>query len=251
MRINRFLAAAGFGSRRGCEELIRTGRVTINGQVCASLATEVADTDFVKVNGKRAQVEERLYVLLHKPRGYLCTASDERDRRTIFELLPKHWPRIFHVGRLDKDSEGLLLLTNDGDLSLALTHPRFKIEKEYEVLLDRPFDLADREKLLKGVFIEGVRAKADAVHKLTQTVLRVILRQGLKRQIRLMFRALGYEVKRLGRNRIGSLRLEGLQPGEWRFLTQKEVAALKVPARETAVRAPQPRRDSSVRQPLR
>lgn len=247
MRLNRFLAAAGFGSRRGCEELIRASRVQVNGQVVTKLATEVSAADFVKVNGKRAVAEEPLYVLLHKPRGYLCTAADERDRSTIFELLPRHWPRVFHVGRLDKESEGLLILTNDGDLALHLTHPRFKIEKEYEVLLDKEFEMADREKMLKGVFIEGGRARADAVHKLLPTVLRVILRQGMKRQIRLMLNALGYEVKALARTRIGSLRLDQMRPGEWRFLTGKEVGALKAPARERAVHAPRPPRDSRAR----
>ena len=152
MRINRFLAASGLGSRRSCEELILTGKVTINGQICQNLATEVSEADFVKVGSRRILPEKHLYILLHKPRGYLCTASDTHDRHTIFELLPAHWPRLFHVGRLDRDSEGLLILTNDGDLGLHLTHPRYKIEKEYEVLLDRPFDTAkDTPRLLHGV----------------------------------------------------------------------------------------------------
>ncbi len=245
MRLNRYLASAGFGSRRGCEELIRTARVTINGQVCTNLATEVSDDDFVKVNGKRAVAEKLLYVLINKPRGYLCTAADTHERRTIFDLLPRGWPRIFHVGRLDKESEGLLILTNDGELSLHLTHPRFKIEKEYEVLLDRPLEGEAREKLLKGVRIEGGRAKAELVRVISPTVIRVVLKQGLKRQIRLMFRALGYEVKELVRFRIGSLHLGEMRPGEWRFLTAKEVAALKSPARETAGRAPRRPVDSS------
>ena len=227
MRLNRFLAAAGFGSRRGCEDLVRAGRVTINGQVSTNLAVEVADNDAVKVNNKRAVVEKPLYVLLHKPRGYLCTASDTHERRTIFDLLPHNWPRIFHVGRLDKESEGLLSLTNDGDLSLRLTHPRFKIEKEYDVLLDRAFDSSGREKLLKGVHIEGGRARVEAMRWLAPNALRVTLKQGIKRQIRLMFRALGYDVKRLARIRIGELKLEGLRPGEWRLLTGKEVASLR------------------------
>lgn len=228
MRLNRFLAAAGLGSRRGCEELIREGRVAINGRVCTALATEVRDEDFVKVNGRRVLPERHFYVLLHKPRGYLCTAADTHERRTIFDLLPRNWPRLFHVGRLDKESAGLLILTNDGDLSLRLTHPRFKIEKEYEVLLDRPFDFAeDRAKLIKGVRIEGGLAHADAVHKLSPVAVRMVLRQGLKRQIRLMFHALDYEVKELVRTRIGTLRIERMKPGEWRFLTEREVASLR------------------------
>jgi 23S rRNA pseudouridine2605 synthase len=228
MRLNRFLAASGLGSRRSCEELILTGSVTINGQVCQNLATDVTDADFVKVGSRRILPEKHVYILLHKPRGYLCTAADTHERRTIFDLLPANWPRLFHVGRLDRDSEGLLILTNDGELGLHLTHPRYKIEKEYEVLLDRPYDSArDTPRLLHGVSIEGGRAKADAVRQLSPTLLRIVLRQGLKRQIRLMLYKVGYEVKRLIRIRIGSLRLTGLRAGEWRALTAAEVEALR------------------------
>ena len=228
MRINRFLAASGLGSRRSCEGLILDGAVTINGQVCQNLATEVGEEDFVKVGSKRVLPEKPLYVLLHKPRGYLCTAADTHDRQTIFDLLPGHWPRLFHVGRLDRDSEGLLILTNDGDLGLRLTHPRFKIEKEYEVLLERPFDAAkDSPKLLRGVNTEYGRAKAESVRQLAPSLLRIVLRQGLKRQIRLMLYKVGYEVKRLIRIRIGPLRLTELRAGEWRLLKPAEVKALR------------------------
>jgi len=229
MRLNRFLAASGLGSRRSCEELILAGQVTINGQICQNLATEVSDQDFVKIGSRRVQPEKPLYVLLHKPRGYLCTASDTHDRRTIFDLLPGHWPRLFHVGRLDRDSEGLLIMTNDGDLGLHLTHPRYKIEKEYEVLLDRPYDAAkSTPKLLQGVNTEHGRARADSVRQLSPVLLRIVLRQGLKRQIRVMLYKAGYEVKRLIRIRIGPLRLTELKAGEWRLLTAAEVKALRV-----------------------
>lgn len=228
MRLNRYLAASGLGSRRSCEELILGGGVTINGKVCQTLATEVSEEDFVKVGGRRILPEKPLYILLHKPRGYLCTAADTHERRTVFDLLPGHWPRLFHVGRLDRDSEGLLLLTNDGDLGLRLTHPRYKVEKEYEVLLDRPFDAAaDTPRLLRGVSIEGGRAKAEEVRQLSPVLLRIVLRQGLKRQIRLMLYKLGYEVRRLIRIRIGPLRLAKLRAGEWRALTAAEVEALR------------------------
>lgn len=238
MRLNRYLAAAGLGSRRGCEELIRTGQVTVNGRVCTDLATQVEEGDAVKASGHLVHPEKPLYVLLNKPPGYLCTAEDTHERRTIFDLIPKNWPRIFHVGRLDKESEGLLILTNDGDLALKLTHPRFKIEKEYEVVIDRPFDPEHRATLLKGIFIEGGCAKAEAVHRLSAKSMRLILRQGLKRQIRLMFYALGYEVKHLGRIRIGPLRLQGLHSGEWRFLTPREVESLKKGSAEKSATAP-------------
>ena len=202
--------------------------MSINGQVCQNLATDVGEEDFVKVGSRRILPEKHLYVLLHKPRGYLCTAADTHERRTIFDLLPGKWPRLFHVGRLDRDSEGLLILTNDGELGLRLTHPRYKIEKEYEVLLDRPFDAArDTSRLLRGVSTEHGRAKADSVRQLSPVLLRILLRQGLKRQIRLMLYKVGYEVKRLIRIRIGPLRLADLRAGEWRLLTAGEVKALQ------------------------
>jgi 23S rRNA pseudouridine2605 synthase len=228
MRINRFLAASGLGSRRSCEELILTGSVTINGKVCQNLATEVSEEDFVKVGSRRILPEKHLYILLHKPRGYLCTAADTHDRHTIFELLPPKWPRLFHVGRLDRDSEGLLILSNDGDLGLHLTHPRYKIEKEYEVLLDHPYKGAiDTPKLLRGVSIEGGRARAESVRQLSPVLLRIVLRQGMKRQIRQMLYKVGYEVERLIRIRIGPLRLTELRAGEWRALTAAEVKELQ------------------------
>ena len=229
MRLNRFLASAGLGSRRGCETLILEGQVTVNGQVCTDLSTTVIEEDFVKVGGKRVQGERSFSVILYKPRGYLCTAEDPEERRTVFELLPKSWPRVFHVGRLDKESEGLLILTNDGDLSLKLTHPRYKIEKEYEVTLDRSFDMEQAGKLLMGIYIEGGCARAEKVIRLRPNVIKLVLKQGIKRQIRLMFYSLGYEVEKLCRIRIGPLKQEGMQAGEWRMLTVEEVALLKKP----------------------
>lgn len=226
MRLNRFLASAGFGSRRSCEQLILEGQVTLNGKVCTALATKVEPGDSVKVRGRLVKATPPVSVLLNKPRGYVCTASDERGRRTVFELLPDKFPRLFHVGRLDKESEGLLILTNDGDLSLQLTHPRHKVEKEYEVFLDRNFDFELAPKLLKGIRMEGGIAKAEAVHRRGPKRLKVILRQGLKRQIRQMFYELGYEVERLVRVRIGNLSVRDLPPGQWRFLGEKEIAAL-------------------------
>lgn len=227
MRLNRFLASAGLGSRRSVEELITAGQVRINGRVVTDLATQVGSDDAVKVGSRLLRPQQTLTAVLNKPRGFVCTASDDLDRKTIFSLLPPNWPRVYHVGRLDKESEGLLIVTNDGDLSLALTHPSFKIEKEYEVLLDKSFDLKDREKLLRGFLIMGGRAKAERVEVLAPTHLRMVLAQGIKRQIRLMLYDLGYEVERLARIRIGPLKIGEMRPGEWRMLNAKEVAALK------------------------
>jgi 23S rRNA pseudouridine2605 synthase len=227
MRLNRFLAAAGFGSRRACEALIRDGKISINGHFTRDLATIVRPGDDVRVAGKSPPRPAPLvYIALHKPKGILSTVSDERKRATVFDFLPAHFGRLFHVGRLDKDSEGLLLLTNDGALSQRLTHPAHEVEKEYEVHLDKPFEPQLAAKLLRGFLIEGGRAKVERIHIVAPTFVRVVLRQGLKRQIRLMFFRLGYEVKRLVRTRIGALRLGVLPPGHWRLLEQREVALL-------------------------
>ena len=228
MRLNRFLASAGLGSRRSVEELICSGRVRINGRVVTDLATRVAPTDAVKVGNRLIHTERTLYAVLNKPRGYVCSADDERGRKTIFDLLPKSWPRVHYVGRLDMESEGLLLVTNDGELTNLLTHPRHEVEKEYEVWIDRPFDVAQREKLLRGLRIEPGFAKCERVEVVAAAHLRLVLRQGLKRQIRHMLYHVGeYEVERLVRVRLGPIRIGALAPSEWRFLSAKEVAALR------------------------
>jgi len=250
MRLNRFLASAGLGSRRSCEELIRTGQVTVNGVLCETLATTVSPTDVVKVGSHVLHTAAPTTLLLHKPPGFLCTASDTHERRTIFELLPPNFPRLFHVGRLDRESEGLLLLTNDGELSLKLTHPRYKVEKEYEVVLDRAFDFELASKLLHGIALEEGWAKAESVYKLGSTKLKVVLKQGMKRQIRLMFFALGYEVKRLVRVRIGPLQMQNMPPGSWRVLTQKEIDALLAEGAKSAAE-PAERRVRKARPALR
>lgn len=228
MRLNRFLAAAGLGSRRHCDELIAAGRVTINGQVCTDFSVQPGERDHVKVDGKMVHAERRLDLILHKPAGFVSTRSDPHARDTIFDLLPPHLPRLFHIGRLDTQTEGLLLLTNDGDLAQRLTHPRYKIEKEYEVTLDRAWDPTLAPKLHKGVMLDGQRARIDSLHSVKPTRLRVILRQGINRQIRRMFYAVGYEVTRLVRTRIGRLRLGDLPRGHWRPLSKEELQSLRL-----------------------
>jgi 23S rRNA pseudouridine2605 synthase len=164
---------------------------------------------------------------MHKPAGFVSTRSDPHARDTIFDLLPPKFPRLFNVGRLDAQSEGLLLLTNDGELAQRLTHPRYEIEKEYELTLDRQWDPALASKLLRGIFLDDQRAKIARLHSVTPTRLRVTLRQGINRQIRRMFHKIGYEVKRLVRIRIGNLRLSDLPRGHWRPLTKSELTALR------------------------
>lgn len=231
MRLNRFLAAAGVGSRRHCDELIAAGRVTINGRVCTDFSAQPSETDHVKVGGKMVRAERKLHIVLHKPAGFVSTRSDPHARDTIFDLLPPNLPRLFNVGRLDAQSEGLLVLTNDGDLAQRLMHPRYKIDKEYEVTLDKSWDPELAPRLLRGVMLDGQRARLERIHSIAPTRVRVILRQGINRQIRRMFYEIGYEVNRLVRTRIGNLRLGGLPRGHWRPLTSAELRSLE-PERE-------------------
>ena len=227
MRLNRFLAAAGLGSRRHCDELIAAGRVTINGNTCTDFSAEPNPRDHVKVNGKLVHVAPPLTIMLHKPAGFVSTRRDPRARDTIFDLLPAKFSRLFNIGRLDAQTEGLLLLTNDGDLAQRLTHPRYEIEKEYEVILDRPWDPGLTSKLLRGIFLDGQRARIAQIHSVSPMHLRVVLAQGINRQIRRMFEAIGYRVKRLVRIRIGPVRLGDLPRGYWRALKKRELESFE------------------------
>src|SRR5262245_52243859 len=226
MRLNRFLAAAGIGSRRHCDELIAAGRVAINGKVCTNFSAQPGPDDHVKVDRKLVRVAPPLTIMLHKPAGFISTRNDDRSRDTVFDLLPQKFSQLFNIGRLDAQTEGLLLLTNDGELAQLLTHPRYKIDKEYEVTLDRPWDPALAPKLLRGIFLDGQRAKIARLHSVSPTCLRVVLRQGINRQIRRMFEAAGYRVKHLLRFRMGNLRLGDLARGHWRVLTKRELKSI-------------------------
>lgn len=227
MRINRFLAAAGLGSRRSCEELVRAGRVSINGNPVESLATVVSGGDTVRVGRRIVRAKANAYLLLYKPAGYITTRSDERSRKTVYDLLPPNMGNLFHIGRLDKESEGLILFTNDGDFGQELAHPSHRIEKEYEVVVDAPFDRELIPKLLRGVTIEAGRAKMESVYLLGPRKLKITLKQGLKRQIRDSLWQVGYRVERLVRTRIGPLRDPDIRPGTCRFLDRKEIEALR------------------------
>lgn len=227
MRLNRFLAAAGRGSRRYCDELIAGGRVTINGRICTDFSVHPSPGDHVKVDGKLVHAAPPISIMLHKPVGFVSTRTDPHANKTVFDLLPAKFSRLFNIGRLDAQTEGLLLLTNDGDLALRLTHPRYKVEKEYEVTLDRPWDPALAPKLLRGIILDGQRAKIARFHCISPMRLRLVLRQGLNRQIRRMFEAIGYRVKNLIRLRIGNLRLGDLPRGHWRALTKRDLKFLE------------------------
>ena len=227
MRLNKYLAAAGFGARRKVEELIKAGKVSVNGTSVTDLATQVdPDKDIIHVEGQEARIEKKVYVLLNKPPGYITTAADERGRKTVLDLVKVN-ERIFPVGRLDKDSRGLLLLTNDGDLSAKLLHPRHETPKVYIVKADSKLRENELAEFAEGLDIEsGKTAPAKIKPVDSGPTYEVILKEGRKRQIRLMFAALGHEVRNLKRTRIGSLELGNVQEGEWRYLRQDEVKRL-------------------------
>ncbi len=231
-RLQKMLAGAGVASRRDCEELITAGRVTVNGQVVHELGTRVdIDHDSVALDGTPIhQPTERTYILLNKPVGVVATVDDPQGRPTVVDLVDVP-VRLFPVGRLDLQSEGLLLLTNDGALMHRLTHPRFEVEKEYQVLLDRTPDDVALDAWRAGVDLEGERTAPAEVDLLEPTDdgawVRVVLHEGRKRQIREVAQILGYTVQQLIRIREDRLLLGDLQPGQWRTLNTDEVATLQ------------------------
>src|SRR5215475_13250521 len=171
MRLNRYLAAAGVGSRRQCDELIAAGRVIINGKICTNFNAQPGAQDHVKVDGKLVRTAPALTIMLHKPAGFVSTRKDPHARDTVFDLIPQKFSHLFPIGRLDAQTQGLLLLTNDGDLAQNLTHPRFKVEKEYEVILDQAWDPTLSSKLLNGILLDGRRAKIARIRSLSPTRL--------------------------------------------------------------------------------
>jgi len=226
VRLNRFLSLCGLGSRRGVEAIIAEGQVSINGSYTRSLGTVVGDDDEVRVSGRIMRPAKGVVLALHKPKGYVCSRGDTNDRLTIYDLLPAKFQNLHHVGRLDKDSEGLLLMTNRGDLSHRLMHPSQGVEKEYEVVVDKPLDPEVHfPKLVKGMMTPEGFAKAERVWaENSHYRFHLVLKQGLKRQIRHMLYFLGFEVERLIRVRIGWLAIKGLTKGGYKELTETEVA---------------------------
>jgi 23S rRNA pseudouridine2605 synthase len=227
MRLNRYLALCGLGSRRACEEIILGGGVRINGRAVRELATMVQPGDTVVARGRVVRPAAERYLVINKPPGVLSSRASQGGKPTVYDILPRDAANLPHVGRLDADSEGLLLFSNDGELSQALTHPSRHVEKEYDVVLGETVDAKHIPKLLKGVYLEEGRAKAAHVHVEGANKLRVVLTQGINRQIRRMFAALGYKVKRLTRTRLGPLKLGRLPRGSWRELSAREVEALR------------------------
>lgn len=244
-RLQKALAAAGIASRRHAEELIADGRVAVNGKTVTQPGTKVLPNDRISVDGKSvSRTPHHVYVMLNKPADILCTAHDERGRRTVLDLVQTR-QRVYPVGRLDLDSEGLLLLTNDGELTFRLLHPRHEIDKEYLVWLDRSPTEDELRQLREGVEIEGGRTAPAKVVRKAGGALSLTLHEGRKRQVRQMAATLGLEVQHLLRIRIGPLSLGKLKTGEWRELRPEELEALRdaaglpsEPATRTARRGP-------------
>ena len=225
-RLNKYLASCAVGSRRKCDELIQAGRVEVNGSPCINMGTRISPGDHVRLDGKRVAPKEALVVAFHKPRGYVCTREDELGRETIYALLPETLRSLHHVGRLDRDSEGLLILTNDGDLSQQLMHPSKSVEKEYLVTSNQAFENAHLDQFLEGLYTSEGKLKAKAIERLSPRRIKIVLDHGAKRQIRVMFETLGYQVTKLLRVRVGGLWLGDLEPGRWAILNSVETAML-------------------------
>jgi len=233
IRLNKFLSQAGAASRREADRLIEQGRVRVNGRVVQELGEKIEDdADQVELDGKRVRKEERLaYVLLHKPVGTVVTLRDPFGRKTVQDLLRGVGVRVFPVGRLDADSSGVLLLTNDGDLAFHLAHPRFEVGKVYSVKVEGAPEETDLAKLRKGIFLEGRKTAPAKVTMVSRTaargVVRIEIHEGRKREVRKMFEALGYRVSELKRTSFAGLTLERLKPGQWRFLEPAEIRMLR------------------------
>jgi 23S rRNA pseudouridine2604 synthase len=224
LRLNKYISETGVCSRREADKWIEAGRVTCNGQI-AALGTQVADGDEVRIDGEPIGVKKKsIYIALNKPVGIICTTETNIEDNIIEHV--RHPERIFPVGRLDRDSEGLILLTNDGDIVNEILRSENNHEKEYVVTVDRPITDLSLRMMAEGVKIMGEKTKAAKVARINSQSFRIILTQGLNRQIRRMCSALGYKAQRLQRVRIMNILLGDLKPGEWRLLTAAELAEL-------------------------
>ena len=227
MRLNAYLARAGVASRRGAEDLIRAGRVRVNGEV-AGLATFVEPRDRVEVDGAAVEPEPLAYVLLHKPSGVVTTARDPQGRPTVVGLV-NHAARVVPVGRLDADTTGALLLTNDGPLAHRLMHPRYEVDKVYEAEVEGEPTDETLERLSQGVELEDGRTAPAQARRLGPSRLELTIHEGRKHQVKRMCEAVGHPVRSLHRSVYAGLSLAALEPGEWRELSAEEIARLRAP----------------------
>ncbi len=234
VRLNKFIANSGVCSRREADTFIQAGVVTVNGQVVTELGTKVnVLTDDVRFNGERLKGEEKVYVVMNKPKGYVTTASDPHAEKTVMDLLKGCQGRVFPVGRLDKATTGVLMFTNDGEIAERLTHPSYDKKKIYQVLLDHPLTQEDFDKILGGITLSDGEIKADELEYIDEhdhRKLGIEIHSGKNRIVRRIFESLGYDVRALDRVYFAGLTKKGLQKGEWRYLSQGEVNILKMGA---------------------
>jgi 23S rRNA pseudouridine2605 synthase len=231
VRLQKFLAEAGVASRRAGERLIVNGLVEVNGRVIQELGAKVDPLhDEVKVEGRPVKARRKIYVALHKPRGFLSTRSDELERRIVTDLLPREWSHLHPVGRLDRDSEGLIFLTNDGEFTLRLTHPRFGVRKKYRAIVEGRVEPVMLRRFTEGVEHEGERLRAEHARLVdannSHSIVELELAEGKNREVRRLFESQGLLVERLQRTQIGPIRLGELPEGRWRALTPAEVKSL-------------------------
>lgn len=232
MRINKYIASSGFCSRRKADELIEAGHVQVNGKTVTLLGYEIRTKDKVTIDGKTLRMMKLEYYRFYKPTGYITTSDDEKGRKTIYDILPDELKHLKPVGRLDKDSSGLLILTNDGNLVYELTHPSIKVAKVYRVTVDAFLKVEDLEKLAKGIEIEkGKIAYCDCEiieRTKNETLLEITLYQGLNRQIRKMIEHIGHNVVHLKRIRHATIDLVGLKKGQYKPIKPKQIKELKI-----------------------
>jgi len=234
VRLQKFLADSGVASRRASEQVILDGRVTVNGQKILTLGTKVDPVhDRVTVDGQPLRTKKKVYLALNKPRFYVCSHKDEQGRQTIYDLIPKEWNHLHSVGRLDFGSEGLIFLTNDGDFTLHLTHPRYGVRKKYVALVEGKVGDELLKKFLDGIFHDGEKLKAEKARLISatnkQSVVEVELGEGKNREVRRLFETQNFVVKRLERVQIGKIRIGELRIGKWRTLTESEIKSLLSP----------------------
>ena len=233
MRLNKFIANSGICSRREADKLIEAGKIRINSKIITALGTKVSSKDIVTYNKKILKSESLVYVLLNKPKGFITTTDDPFERKTVMSLVKKSCPqRIFPVGRLDRNTTGLLLFTNDGDLAKKLTHPKHDIKKIYYAILDKPLERDDLEKIATGINLEDGFVKADKISYIIgvpdEREIGIELHSGKNQIIRRIFQSLGYEVTKLDRVSFSGLTKKDIPRGKWRFLKDKEVSMLKM-----------------------
>ena len=236
LRLNKFLANAGICSRREADEFIQAGVVTVNGQVVTELGTKILRTDEVKFHDQPVKIEKKVYVLLNKPKDYVTTSDDPQQRKTVMDLVKNACPeRIYPVGRLDRNTTGVLLLTNDGDLASKLTHPKYLKKKIYHVFLDKNVTAHDLQQIADGIQLEDGEIKADDVQYASPTDKKQVgieIHSGKNRIVRRIFEALGYRVQKLDRVQFAGLTKKNLKRGDWRYLTEEEVDRLRMGAYE-------------------